>query len=107
MEKPVLIKMHPNDNVAIVANDFGLPEGTTLPDGLVLRDRIPQGHKFLLVDLAAGEVVRRYDVPIGYAVDPLPAGSWVSEHVLTMPPAPKAAELPIATNVKSPGPALE
>ncbi len=39
--KPVTIRMHPDDNVAIVAND-GLPAGTVLPDGLVLREKVPQ-----------------------------------------------------------------
>ena len=44
-QAPVLIQIHPQDNVAIVANDGGLPAGTTLPDGLALVDTVPQGHK--------------------------------------------------------------
>ena len=76
---PVLITMHEHDNVAIVANDGGLPAGTMLPSGLVLRDHVPQGHKVALEDFAEGATVRRYDVPIGYAVNPIQAGSWVNE----------------------------
>ena len=57
--RPITIRMHPADNVAIVANDGGLPAGTVLPDGLVLREHVPQGHKLALVALAAGEAVRR------------------------------------------------
>ena len=60
--------MHERDNVVIVANDGGLPPGTVLPSGLALRDRVPQGHKVALVDVAAGAPVLRYGIPIGYAV---------------------------------------
>ena len=58
--KPLTIRMHESDNVAIVANDGGLPAGTTLPEGLTLRDKVPQGHKVALVDLPAGGAVLRY-----------------------------------------------
>ncbi len=65
---PHTIRMHDSDNVAIVANDGGLDAGTVLPSGLVLRDRVPQGHKVALVDIAAGAPVRRYGIPIGHAM---------------------------------------
>ena len=50
--EPLAIRMHERDNVAIVANDGGLPAGTVLPGGLTLRDHVPQGHKVALVDIA-------------------------------------------------------
>jgi galactarate dehydratase len=53
-EPPRVIRMHPNDNVAIVVNDFGLPTGTELPSGPTLRERVPQGHKVALSDIAEG-----------------------------------------------------
>jgi galactarate dehydratase len=98
--------MRAEDNVAIVANDGGLPAGTRLPDdvpgaGLVLLDKVPQGHKVALRDIAEGEVVLRYGVPIGYALKPIPAGSWVHERLLQMPAARALEGLPIAT-VKPP-----
>ncbi len=89
--------MHPDDNVAIVANDGGLPAGTVFDDGLVLVDKVPQGHKVTLVDIAEGAVVRRYNVVIGYAAKALPRGSWVHERVLTMPEPPGLEGLPMAT----------
>jgi len=64
---PLCITMHPRDNVAIVANDGGLPAGTTFPSGLTLVDKVPQGHKVALVDLAEGDAVVRYNVAIGRA----------------------------------------
>ena len=94
---PLYITMHPADNVAIVANDGGLPPGATFACGLVLRERVPQGHKVALADLPQGSVVRRYDVPIGYALQDIPAGSWVHERLLRMPDARELEDLPMAT----------
>ncbi|MBV8035224.1 galactarate dehydratase [Roseateles sp.] len=98
--------MRDEDNVAIVANDGGLPAGTLLPAGvpgagLMLREQVPQGHKFALRDLAEGEAVLRYGVPIGHALKPIPAGSWVHERLLHLPSARVLQGLPAAT-VKPP-----
>lgn len=85
---PVVIRMHAEDNVAIVGNEGGLPAGTALPGGgPVLREKVPQAHKVALVDLPAGASVRRYGVVIGYAKEALAAGSWVHEKRLDMPAA--------------------
>lgn len=89
--------MHAADNVAIVANDGGLPAGTVMPDGLTLVDRVPQGHKVALVPIAKDAVVRRYNVPIGYALKDIPAGAWVHERLLHMPEARSLSDLPQAT----------
>lgn len=102
-QPPLCIAMDARDNVAIVANDGGLPAGTVLPSGLVLVDKVPQGHKVALADLAAGDAVRRYNVVIGRAARPIPAGSWVHERLLEMPAARSLEGLPIAT-VKPPEP---
>ncbi|MFT4242100.1 MAG: galactarate dehydratase [Acidovorax sp.] len=100
---PLYITMDERDNVAIVANDGGLPAGTVFPSGLTLVDPVPQGHKVALVDLNAGDPVRRYNVVIGRAAKALPAGSWVHERLLEMPAARSLQGLPIAT-VKPPEP---
>ncbi len=94
---PHHIVMDGRDNVAIIANDGGLPAGTRLSCGVVLVDRVPQGHKVALVDLAAGDPVRRYNVVIGRVVDAAPAGSWLHERRLEMPAARSLDDLPIAT----------
>ncbi len=88
--------MHDRDNVAIVANDGGLPAGTALPDGLVLKDQVPQGHKVSLIDLKAGDAVRRYGVSIGRALRDIEAGRWVHERLLEMPEALGLEGLPMA-----------
>ncbi len=105
--QPHTIRMHALDNVAIVANDGGLAEGTTLACGLTLIDRVPQGHKVALVDLAADAPVLRYGIPIGYALKAIPAGSWVHERLLKMPGARELDNLPISTVKSAPQPPLE
>lgn len=94
---PLHIRMHPQDNVAIVANDGGLAPGTAFADGLILIDRVPQGHKVALVDVPQGAAVLRYNVPIGYALKDIPAGSWVHERLLETPAARGLEGLPMAT----------
>jgi galactarate dehydratase len=101
MRAPLTIRMHAADNVAIVANDGGLPAGTVLASGLTLVDRVPQGHKVALCAIAKDEAVRRYNVPIGHALKDIPAGAWVHERLLHMPGARSLDNLPQAT-VKPP-----
>lgn len=99
--------MHEQDNVAIVANQGGLPAGTVLPTGQILQDRVPQGHKVALVHLPLGSAVRRYSVTIGHTLKDLPAGSWVNEAVLQMPAARSLGDLPMATRTAPVLPALD
>src|SRR5438067_4588223 len=94
MTEPRRIRMHENDNVAIVVNDGGLEPGAMFSDGLEVRDRVPQGHKIALVDLREGQAVVRYNVVIGYALRDIAAGSWVHERLLRMPDARSLSDLP-------------
>jgi galactarate dehydratase len=93
---PHLIRIHEHDNVAIVANDGGLPAGTRCGDGLCLRDTVPQGHKVALADIAEGGAIVRYNVTIGFARRDIAAGSWVSEDLVSLPPARSLDSLPVA-----------
>ncbi len=93
--------MDERDNVAIVANPGGLETGAAFAggfaDGLVLKDCVPQGHKVALAAIGEGEPVLRYGIPIGYALKPIAAGSWVHERLLRMPEARSLQGLPMAT----------
>jgi len=104
---PVTIRINECDNVAIIANTGGLPPGAVLASGLVLREHVPQGHKVALTDLVMDMPVLRYGVPIGFAVQPIPAGSWVHERLLRIPDARGLESLPLATIRPAPLPALE
>jgi galactarate dehydratase len=106
-KRPLYIMMDERDNVAIVANDGGLPAGARFESGLTLVDKVPQGHKVALVDLAPGDAVRRYNVVIGRAAKAIPAGSWVHERLLEMPDARSLDGLPIATVKPPPSQPLE
>ena len=54
---PLYIRLHENDNVAIVANSGGLPAGTVFECGLKLEEAIPQGHKIALKDFIKDEKI--------------------------------------------------
>ena len=105
--KPLYIKLHDDDNVAIVVNAGGLPAGTVFECGLTLLEQIPQAHKVALKDLKADDPVIRYGVVIGFALRDMPKGSWINEHLLRMPEARELDNLPIATKKAPELPPLE
>jgi galactarate dehydratase len=107
LAEPRYIKIDPNDNVAIVVNDFGLPAKTRFPCGLELRDFVPQGHKVALVDIAEGAPIRRYNETIGTAISPILAGEWIDESRIHMPEARELDELELATAVPAQQPSLD
>ena len=79
-EPPRRIQVAPTDNVAIIVNDLGLPAGTQFPDGLVLNQFVPQGHKVALCDIADGETIIRYGEVIGTARGEIQRGDWIDEN---------------------------
>jgi galactarate dehydratase len=100
------IRVNGRDNVGIIVHPEGAREGAVMPDGMVVRERIPQAHKVALCDVAAGEAVVRYGQTIGIANREIRAGSWVREELLDLPDAPPLDELPLATAVPHPLPPL-
>lgn len=106
-EVPLYIKINPIDNVAIVVNSGGLPEGTVFACGLELKEHVPQGHKVALADLEQDEEILRYGEVIGYAVQPITKGSWIDESLVRMPTPPDLDELSIGNKVLQPLPPLE
>ena len=79
--KPFLL-IHPADSVAVALRP--LPEGMPVDvgGGFALREEIPQGHKFAVRDIRAGEPVVKYGNPIGTATADIPRGGWVHAHNL-------------------------
>jgi altronate dehydratase small subunit len=47
---------------------------------VVLREEIQFGHKFALRDIAQGEPILKYGLPIGNALSDIRAGEWVHVH---------------------------
>ena len=97
MSRPLYVRVHPRDNVAIIVS----------ADGLTLREFIPQSHKAALADIATGEPILRYGEVIGLAARDIPQGSWVREEFITLPVAPALSELQLATAIPAPLPPLE
>jgi galactarate dehydratase len=104
---PLYVQIHPRDNVGIIVNAEGVKPGAAFPSGLTASENIPQSHKITLHELAQGEPVLRYGVPIGYAKRTIPQGSWVREDLLDMPSAPALDELALATETPAALPPLE
>ncbi|MCT8137150.1 galactarate dehydratase [Anaerobacillus sp. CMMVII] len=107
LEAPLYIKVHSEDNVAIIVNTGGLEIGTEFSCGLKLRERVPQGHKVNLQDLEEGQAIVRYGEVIGYANQFIKKGSWVEESLIEMPIPPKLDELSVANKIPKLLPPLE
>ena len=76
-----IVKIHENDNVAVALRP--LAKGETLDaagEKVILTEDIPQGHKFALRQIKAGEEVIKYGFRIGYAKEDISEGSWVHVH---------------------------
>ena len=104
--RPLYIRVHPADNVAIIVNEGGLPVGTAFDCGLVLVDGVPEAHKVALAHVSPGDPIVRYGSVIGYAEVAIPKGSWVHEGVMRLPDPPDLNRLPISTAIPEPLPAL-
>lgn len=104
---PRYIKVHPDDNVAIVVNIGGLPKGTAFNSEIQLQEDIPEGHKVALTEMQPGDKVIRYGEVIGYANKPIPCGGWINETLVDLPEAPPLEAIPLATKVPETLPPLE
>ena len=75
------IRIHQDDTVAVALKP--IEAGRTIQIGditVVTTEDIPQGHKFALKDMAAGDKVIKYGFPIGVAKEDIKKGSWVHVH---------------------------
>ena len=95
---PLTIRMHERDNVAIVANDGGLPRRHRAAlRAWCCATACRRATRWRWSTSPPMRRVLRYGIPIGYALKAIPAGSWVHERLLKMPAARGLDGLPIAT----------
>ena len=106
MSRPVYIRVHNSDNVAIIIDANGIASGAACPSGLIAREFIPQSHKIALRHIESGEPVTRYGHTIGYANRWIHAGSWVREQMLRLPEPPPLDRMPLSSAVPAPLPPL-
>ena len=80
-ETPLYIRLNAADDVVIACRE--LPPGTNLlKEGVVVRERIPAGHKVATRAIAADGAVRRYSQVIGFATRAIEPGAHVHVHNL-------------------------
>jgi altronate dehydratase small subunit len=77
-------QIDPADNVATLLDDAGA-EAVQIVGGLAplevpLASQITMAHKVAMRDIAAGEAIVKYGVPIGSATEFIPRGGWVHLH---------------------------
>ena len=75
---PRLIRLAAPDNVLMLATS--IPAGERLVvegDEIVLDAALTLGHKIAARDIRAGEVITKYDFPIGVATEDIPKGGHV------------------------------
>lgn len=79
------IKINPKDNVAVALSPLAAGERLTVGGRVVtLSTEVPQGHKFLLEDVAEGGQIIKYGYPIGHLRQAMARGSWVDHrHIAT------------------------
>lgn len=93
------IRLNPRDNVAIVVAPVA--KGTELMPGVVTLADIPQGHKVALADIPKDGDIIRYGVTLGYALDAIPKGAWINEHMLRLPKSPALDDMPWGVNIRT------
>jgi altronate hydrolase len=80
-----LIRIRPEDNVAVAIREFSQGTELGLADGLsvVATEDVPYGNKVALRAIAAGEPIVKYGEPIGHASRDIVPGEVVHTHNVT------------------------
>lgn len=81
----VAILLHPSDHVATALKELKAGDTVVVRLGettysVILREDIAFGHKYALRDIAEGEEILKYGLPIGRALQEIRAGEWVHVH---------------------------
>jgi len=74
-----VLKVHPSDDVIVALADLKAGESISFEgESYVLKNNIPQKHKFATKDFATGAIVTMYGVPVGKAKSPIGKGEVIS-----------------------------
>jgi galactarate dehydratase len=92
MRETLSLRVNEHDNVAIMLRD--VHTGEEIAPGVTAACEIPQAHKAALEAIPRGGEVIRYGVVIGYALADIPAGGWINERSLELPPSPPLDSMP-------------
>ena len=81
MTSPRTVRLSPEDNVLVAIDQ--LSPGAVAAD-VVVRERVPRGHKMAIAAIAEGEPVKKFGQIIGFAMKAVAPGDWVHEHNVTL-----------------------
>ena len=91
----------PEDNVATALGALLPGEVRLLGEGpreaLNANTEVPKGHKIALRDIAEGENIIKYGIPIGRATRAIAGGSWVHLHVMQSNYDERSSHLDVTT----------
>lgn len=99
---PRAYQIHAQDNVATLLDDALAGPVSLLGEagsGLVVEaiEPVARAHKIALANLAPGEIVMKYGVPIGRATQPIARGAWVHLHNLASALDERSSSLDVHT----------
>ncbi|MBS6645471.1 MAG: altronate dehydratase [Clostridiaceae bacterium] len=78
-----IIRIHEDDNVAVALRPIAKGEVLNVNGiSVTTAEEIPQGHKFAVKPVKAGEEVVKYGFRIGFAKEDVDAGQWIHVHNL-------------------------
>lgn len=81
--QPALIRVHPDDSVAVALRPIAAGEEVALGEhSFTALAAVPQGHKLALITRAIGDMLVKYGQPIGKATAPIAIGDHVHTHNL-------------------------
>lgn len=76
-----IIKIHPNDNVAVTLIDRLAGDSISIDDQTItLKNAVDRGHKIALTAIETGENILKYGAPIGHATTAITVGEHVHTH---------------------------
>lgn len=76
-----VLRLSPEDNVVVALRRLDPGEEVRLGDlAVAVRDAIPFAHKLAIADIASGDALKKFGVPIGMATRPIAKGEHVHVH---------------------------
>ncbi len=85
-ERPQFLLHQDGDSVAVAVDDLlpGQVRGASIKEGtwyeMDISHEVPLGHKFAMSDLAEGDTVLKYGIPVGVMTQPVSKGEYVHTH---------------------------
>jgi len=102
-QPPACFRVHERDNVATLLHETQAGPvrclGQVDDPAIDALEPIALGHKIALMDIAKGEAIIKYGVPIGDASQPIRRGQWVHLHNCASRLDERSAKLDLKTGV--------